>query len=136
MGRWVVIAFSLLDWALVVVLVIVILIGFRRGFWISMGTVAGAVVGVLGGLFLMRLIVRLVPLGVMRIIAMVAVTAVLIWLCMMIWRKIGRRLCLLVSQPAMRAIVKFLGAVVTPALAGLVISLVAFSISSVGVPGI
>src|SRR5699024_5084817 len=136
MGRWVVIAFSLLDWALVVVLVIVILIGFRRGFWISMGTVAGAVVGVLGGLFLMPLIVQLVPAGVMRIIAMVAVTAVLIWLGMMIGRKIGRRLRLHVSHPAMRAIDKFLGALANTAVAGLVISLVAFSISSVGVPGI
>ena len=136
MGRWVVIAFSLLDWALVVVLVIVILIGFRRGFWISMGTVAGAVVGVLGGLFLMPLIVQLVPAGVIRIIAMVAVTAVLIWLGMMIGRKIGRRLRLHVSHPAMRAIDKFLGALANTAVAGLVISLVAFSISSVGVPGI
>lgn len=131
-----VIAFSLLDWALVVVLVIVILIGFRRGFWISMGTVAGAVVGVLGGLFLMPLIVQLVPAGVIRIIAMVAVTAVLIWLGMMIGRKIGRRLRLHVSHPAMRAIDKFLGALANTAVAGLVISLVAFSISSVGVPGI
>lgn len=131
-----VIAFSLLDWALVVVLIIVILIGFRRGFWISMGTVIGAVVGVFGGLFLMPLIVQLVPAGVVRIIAMVAATAVLIWLGMVIGRKIGRRLRLHISHPVMRTIDKFLGAIANTAVAGLIISLVAFSISSVGVPGI
>ena len=136
MGRWVVIALSLLDWALLVVLSIVILIGFRRGFWVSMGTVAGAVVGVFGGLFLMPLIVQLVPAGVIRIVIMVAVTAVLIWLGMVIGRKIGRRLRLHISHPLMRTIDKFLGAIGNTVVAGLIISLVAFSISSVGVPGI
>ena len=136
MGRWVVIALSLLDWALLIVLSIVILIGFRRGFWISMGTVVGAVVGVLGGLFLMPLIVQLVPAGVVRIIVMVAVTAVLIWLGMVIGSKIGRRLRLHISHPVMRTIDKFLGAIGNTVVAGLIISLVAFSISSVGVPGI
>jgi len=136
MGRWVIITLSLLDWALVVVLIIVIVIGFRRGFWISMGTVAGAVAGVLGGLFLMPLIVQLVPAGVIRIIAMVATTGVLIWLGMVIGRKVGRRLRLHISHPVMRSIDKFLGAIGNSLIAGLMISLIAFSISSVGVPGI
>lgn len=136
MGRWVIITLSLLDWALVVVLIIVIVIGFRRGFWVSMGTVAGAVAGVLGGLFLMPLIVQLVPAGVIRIIAMVATTGVLIWLGMVIGRKVGRRLRLHISHPVMRSIDKFLGAIGNSLIAGLMISLIAFSISSVGVPGI
>lgn len=131
-----IITLSLLDWALVVVLIIVIVIGFRRGFWISMGTVAGAVAGVLGGLFLMPLIVQLVPAGVIRIIAMVATTGVLIWLGMVIGRKVGRRLRLHISHPVMRSIDKFLGAIGNSLIAGLMISLIAFSISSVGVPGI
>lgn len=131
-----IITLSLLDWALVVVLIIVIVIGFRRGFWVSMGTVAGAVAGVLGGLFLMPLIVQLVPAGVIRIIAMVATTGVLIWLGMVIGRKVGRRLRLHISHPVMRSIDKFLGAIGNSLIAGLMISLIAFSISSVGVPGI
>lgn len=131
-----IITLSLLDWALVVVLIIVIVIGFRRGFWISMGTVAGAVAGVLGGLFLMPLIVQLVPAGVIRIIAMVATTGVLIWLGMVIGHKVGRRLRLHISHPVMRSIDKFLGAIGNSLIAGLMISLIAFSISSVGVPGI
>lgn len=134
--RWVIATLSLLDWALIVVLIIVVIIGFRRGFWISMGTVAGAIAGVLGGLFLMPLIVQLVPAGVVRIIAMVATTAGLIWLGMIIGRKIGRRLRLHISHPVMRTIDKFLGAVGNSLIAGAIISLIAFSISSVGVPGI
>src|SRR5690625_5220854 len=136
MGRWVIITLSLLDWALVVVLIIVIVIGFRRGFWISVGTVAGAVAGVLGGLFLMPLIVQLVPAGVIRIIAMVAPTGVLIGLGVVIGGKVGRRLRLHISHPVMRSIDKFLGAIGNSLIAGLMISLIAFSISSVGVPGI
>src|SRR5699024_3124518 len=136
MGRWLIIGFSLLDWALVLVLVVVIVIGFRRGFWVTMGTVAGAIAGVFGGLFLMPLIVQLVGAGVIRIVTMVAVTAVLIWFGMWLGRKIGGRLRLHISHPVMRAIDRFLGAIGNTVVLGLAISLVAFSIASVGVPGI
>lgn len=136
MGRWLIIGLALLDWALVVVLVVVTVIGFRRGFWVSIGTVAGAIAGVLGGLFAMPFIVELVPAGVIRIITMVATTAILIWLGMWLGRKIGGSLRLHISHPVMRGIDRFLGAVGNTAVAGLLISLIAFSISSVGVPGI
>ncbi|NWN88158.1 MAG: MarP family serine protease [Micrococcaceae bacterium] len=131
-----IIGLSLLDWALVLVLIIVIIIGFRRGFWISVGTIAGAILGALGGLFLMPLIVQLVAAGVMRIITMVATTAVMIWFGMWLGRKIGGRLRLHISHPALRLVDRFLGAIGNTVIAGLLISLIAFSISSVGVPGI
>lgn len=136
MGRWVIITLSMLDWALVIVLIVVIVLGFRRGFWISMGTVAGAIAGVFGGLFLMPLIVQLVSAGVTRIITMVGVTALLIWFGMWLGRKIGSRLRLHISHPIMRTIDKILGAVANTAIAGLLISLTAFSLSMVGAPGI
>lgn len=136
MGRWLIIGFSLLDWALVLVLVVVVVIGFRRGFWVTMGTVIGAIAGVFGGLFLMPVIVELVPAGVIRIITMVAVTAILIWFGMWLGRKIGGRLRLHISHPVMRTIDKFLGAIGNTLVAGLLISLIAFSVASIGVPGI
>ena len=136
MGRWLIIGFSLIDWALVLVLVVVVVIGFRRGFWVTMGTVIGAIAGVFGGLFLMPVIVELVPAGVIRIITMVAVTALLIWLGMWLGRKIGGRLRLHISHPVMRTIDKFLGAIGNTLVAGLLISLIAFSVASIGVPGI
>ena len=136
MGRWEIVALSWLDWALIVVLFLVIVIGFRRGFWISMGTVIGAIAGVLGGLWLMPVIVELVPAGVTRIITMVAVTAFLIWFGMWLGRKIGARLRLHISHPVLRLIDKFLGAIGNAAVTTVLIALIAFSISSVGVPGI
>ena len=136
MGRWLIIGFSLIDWALVLVLVVVVVIGFRRGFWVTMGTVIGAIAGVFGGLFLMPVIVELVPAGVIRIITMVAVTALLIWLGMWLGRKIGGRLRLHIGHPVMRTIDKFLGAIGNTLVAGLLISLIAFSVASIGVPGI
>lgn len=126
----------MLDWALVIVFLVVIITGFRRGFWVSMGTVAGAVAGVFGGLFLMPVIVQLVPAGVMRIVTMVAVTAFLVWFGMWLGRKIGRSLRLHISHPILRTIDRFLGAIGNTVVAGLLISLIAFSITSVGVPGI
>ena len=126
----------MIDWALVLVLVVVVVIGFRRGFWVTMGTVIGAIAGVFGGLFLMPVIVELVPAGVIRIITMVAVTALLIWLGMWLGRKIGGRLRLHISHPVMRTIDKFLGAIGNTLVAGLLISLIAFSVASIGVPGI
>jgi S1-C subfamily serine protease len=119
-----------------VVLLIVILAGFRRGFWISMGTVIGAIVGVFGGLWLMPVIVELVPAGVPRIITMVAVTAFLIWFGMWLGRNIGARLRLHISHPVLRCIDKLLGAVSNAAVTAMLIALIAFSISTVGVPGI
>ena len=136
MGRWEIVALSWLDWALIVVLFLVIVIGFRRGFWISMGTVIGAIAGVLGGLWLMPVIVELVPAGVIRIITMIAVTAFLIWFGMWLGRKIGARLRLHISHPVLRLIDKFLGAIGNAAVTTVLIALIAFSISSVGVPGI
>lgn len=136
MGRWVIIGFSLLDWALVLVLIAVLVVGFRRGFWISMGTVVGAIAGVFGGLFLMPIIVQLVGAGVVRIVTMVAVTAILIWIGMWLGRKIGGLLRLHISHPVMRIIDRFLGTIGNTVVMGFVISLVAFSIASVGVPGI
>lgn len=136
MGRWEIVALSWLDWALVVVLIVVVVIGFRRGFWISMGSVIGAIAGVLGGIFLMPVIVQLVPAGVPRIITMVAVTAFLIWLGMWLGRKIGARLRLHINHPVMRLIDKFLGAIGNVAVTIMLIALIAFSISTVGVPGI
>jgi len=136
MGRWDIIGFSWLDWALVLVLLVIIVNGFRRGFWVSMGTIIGAIAGVLGGLVLMPVIVELVPAGVVRIVAMVAVTAVLIWFGMWLGQMIGRRLRLQISHPTMRTIDKFLGAIGNTAIAAVLISLIAFSVSSVGVPGI
>lgn len=127
---------SWLDWALVAVLIVVIVAGFRRGFWVSMGTVVGAIAGVVGGLFLMPVIVELVPAGVVRIISMVAATAVLIWFGMWLGRKIGGRLHLHINHPIMRAVDKVLGAIGNAVVLGLVISLISFSISSIGVPGI
>lgn len=131
-----IITLSVLDWALVVVLIAVIVLGFRRGFWISMGTVAGAIAGVFGGIFFMPVIVQLVSAGVTRIITMVGVTALLIWFGMWLGRKIGSRLRLHISHPIMRMIDKILGAVANTAIAGVLISLTAFSISMVGAPGV
>src|SRR5699024_5377165 len=108
----------------------------RRVFWVIMGTVIVAIAGVFGGLFLMPVIVELVPAGVIRIITMVAVTALLIWLGMWLGRKIGGRLRLHISHPVMRTIDKFLGAISNTLVAGLLISLIAFSVASIGVPGI
>lgn len=118
------------------VLISVAIIGFRRGFWISMGTVAGAIAGVFGGLIAMPFIVELVPAGIPRIVGMILTTIILIWLGMAIGRKIGRRLRLQVSHPTMRIIDKILGAVGNAAVTGVLISLVAFSLSSIGVPGL
>jgi len=136
MGRWEIVALSWLDWALIVVLFAVVVMGFRRGFWISMGTVVGAIAGVLGGLFVMPVIVELVPAGVPRIVAMVAVTAFFIWFGMWLGRKIGARLRLHVNHPVLRVIDKFLGAIGNAVVTCVLIALIAFSISSVGVPGI
>src|SRR5699024_3529054 len=136
MGRWDIIGFSWLDWALVFVLLVIIVNGFRRGFWVSMGTIIGAIAGVLGGFVLMPVIVELVPAGVVRVVAMVGVTAVCSWFGMWVGPMSGRRLRLQISHPTMRTIEKFLGAIGNTAIAAVLISLTAFSVSSVGVPGI
>src|SRR5699024_344405 len=123
MGRWDIIGFSWLDWALVLVLLVIIVNGFRRGFWVSIGTIIGAIAGVLGRLVLMPVMLARVPGGVVRIVALVAVTAVLIWFGMWLGQMSGRRLRLQISHPTRRTIDKFLGAIGHTAIAAVLISL-------------
>src|SRR5699024_7034663 len=117
MGGWNNIGFSWLEWALVLVNLVITVNGFLPGSWVSMGTSMGAIAGVLCGLVLMPVIVELVSAGVVRIVAMVAVTAVLIWFGMWLGQMIGRRLRLQISHPTMRTIDKFLGAIGNTAIA-------------------
>jgi len=123
-----------LDWALVVVLLLALLGGYRRGFWVTLGTVSGLVAGAAAAFFSIPLVSEWVPDPAWRILAIIAAALVLVLAGQAIGAGIGRAIRLRMALPVLRAVDRAAGAVVNTAVAAALVSLVAFSASSMGIP--
>lgn len=128
------IGLTVLDWVLVVVLLVFLLAGYRRGFWVTLGTIVGLVVGAAAAFFSIPLVSSWVPEPAWRLVAIVAAALVLVLLGQGIGAAIGRAIRLRMALPALRMVDRLAGAVVNTAVAAALITLVAFSASSMGLP--
>lgn len=126
------IGLTVLDWVLVVVLFVFLLAGYRRGFWVTLGTILGLMAGAAAAFFSIPLVSEWVPDPAWRLVAIVAAALVLILLGQAIGAGIGRAIRLRMALPALRTVDRLAGAVVNTAVAAALISLVAFSASSMG----
>lgn len=126
------IGLTVLDWVLVVVLFVFLLAGYRRGFWVTLGTIVGLVAGAAAAFFSIPLVSDWVPDPAWRLLAIIAAALVLVLLGQAIGAAIGRAIRLRVALPALRTMDRLAGAVVNTAVAAALISLVAFSASSMG----
>ncbi|WGH93018.1 MarP family serine protease [Auritidibacter ignavus] len=123
-----------LDWVLLVVLVIVFINGIRQGLWVSAGRMLGFVLGTIAAFFLMPEVNRFVDSPMWRIVAMVVCAVVLVGIGMAIGVAVGRAVRLRVNAPIARRVDKVLGGIVNTAIASVLIALLAFSLSSMGMP--
>lgn len=126
------IGLTVLDWVLVVVLFVFLLAGYRRGFWVTLGTIVGLVAGAAAAFFSIPLVSDWVPDPAWRLLAIIAAALVLVLLGQAIGAAIGRAIRLRMALPALRTMDRLAGAVVNTAVAAALISLVAFSASSMG----
>ncbi|MEH0108560.1 MarP family serine protease [Tersicoccus sp. MR15.9] len=126
---------SLLDVVLVLILVGYLIHGLRVGFLVSIGSLAGFALGAVAAFFAVPLVSQWVTDSAWRTPAAIAVIVVLL----LIGSSLGSRLGALIRRAVgrlgpIRALDRALGAAVNVVVCALVLSLVSFAVSTLGVP--
>ncbi|MGO4145397.1 MarP family serine protease [Paenarthrobacter sp. YAF11_1] len=125
---------TILDLALILMLLSYLIYGLRNGFMVTLGGIAGFVVGAIAAFVAVPLVSGWVTDSGWRLTATVGAAVVLIALGHGLGTMIGRKIRHAVRIKPLHAVDRLIGGVVSVAVAALVMSMLAFSISSLGVP--
>lgn len=125
-----------LDAALLLILVMFLVAGYRRGFWVTLGTMAGLIAGAIASFFSIPLVSAWVNDPAWRWVAIIAAAILLIVVGQAIGAAIGRWIRLRLSLPALRTADRLAGAVANTVVAAALIGLLAFSAGTMGVPSV
>ncbi|MDQ0677077.1 S1-C subfamily serine protease [Arthrobacter pascens] len=125
---------TVLDLALILALLSYLIYGLRNGFLVTLGGIAGFAAGAVAAFFAVPLVSGYVDDSGWRLTAIVAATVVLVALGHGLGTMIGRRIRGAVRIQPLRAVDRLLGGAVNVVVSALVMSLLAFSISALGVP--
>lgn len=128
--------FTILDLILVLVLIAYLVYGLRNGFWVSLGGLVGFVAGAVAAFFSIPLVSAWVPSSGWRLTAIIAVAIVLMILGHALGASLGRLLRGKLDFGPLRVIDRLLGGVVNVVVAAVLMSMLAFSIGTLGVPAI
>ncbi|GAB3255901.1 MarP family serine protease [Arthrobacter pigmenti] len=126
--------FTILDILLVLVLISYLVYGMRNGFVISLGGIIGFAVGALAAFMAVPIISGWVPDNGWRLTATIAAAVVLIIAGHAVGSAAGRVVRRWLDFGPLRVVDRILGAVVNVVVAALVMSMLAFSIGSLGAP--
>ncbi len=124
----------LLDVLLLAVLVAWAVSGYRRGFALSIGGILGIVVGAILAFFAIPFVTNIVGTTQWRLPVILLVVAGLIIGGFALGTALGRAIQRGVQKGPLRVIDRALGAIVSVVATAIVISMLAFSIGSLGVP--
>jgi S1-C subfamily serine protease len=125
---------TILDLALILMLLSYLIYGLRNGFMVTLGGIAGFVVGAIAAFVAVPLVSGWVTDSGWRLTATVGSAVVLIALGHGLGTMIGRKIRHAVRIKPLHAVDRLIGGVVSVVVAALVMSMLAFSISSLGVP--
>ncbi|MDR6435164.1 S1-C subfamily serine protease [Paenarthrobacter nicotinovorans] len=125
---------TILDFALILMLLSYLIYGLRNGFMVTLGGIAGFVVGAIAAFIAVPLVSGWVTDSGWRLTATVGAAVVLIALGHGLGTMIGRKIRHAVRIKPLHAVDRLIGGVVSVVVAALVMSMLAFSISSLGVP--
>lgn len=125
-----------LDAVLLLILVMFLVAGYRRGFWITLGTMVGLIAGAVASFFSIPLVSSWVDDPAWRWVAIIAAAVFLIVVGQAIGAGLGRWIRLRLSVPALRTADRLAGAVANTVVAAALIALLAFSASTMGVPAV
>jgi S1-C subfamily serine protease len=126
--------FTLLDLVLVVVLLGYLVTGLRNGFLVTLGGIAGFVAGAVAAFFAIPLVSGWVPDNPWRLIAVIGTLIVLVIVGQAVGSALGASIRRWSDFPPLRIIDRLLGGVVNVVVAALVLSMLAFSVGTLGVP--
>lgn len=125
---------TILDLALILMLLSYLIYGLRNGFLVTLGGIAGFVVGAIAAFMAVPLVSGWVSDSGWRLTATVGAAVVLIALGHGLGTMIGRKVRHAVRIKPLHAVDRLVGGLVSVVVAALVMSMLAFSISSLGVP--
>ena len=124
-----------LDWILLLVLLYFAVSGYLRGFFLTLGSVVGFVLGAVAAFYLVPLAVELAS-GGWRVVVAIISLLVLIGLGQALGLAVARPFKMVSERSGLGVIERFLGAVLNTAACALMIVVVSFSAGQVGVPSI
>ncbi|WP_426987977.1 MarP family serine protease [Pseudarthrobacter sp. Y6] len=125
---------TVLDLALILALLSYLIYGLRNGFLVTLGGIAGFAAGAVAAFFAVPLVSGFVDDSGWRLTAIVAAAVVLMALGHGIGTMIGRKIRGAVRIKPLRAVDRLVGGAVNVVVSALVMSMLAFSVSALGVP--
>jgi S1-C subfamily serine protease len=125
---------TVLDLVLILALLSYLIYGLRNGFLVTLGGIAGFAAGAVAAFFAVPLVSEFVDDSAWRLTAIVASTVVLVALGHGLGTMIGRKIRGAVRITPLRAVDRLVGGAASLVVSALVMSMLAFSISSLGVP--
>jgi S1-C subfamily serine protease len=125
---------TVLDLALILALLSYLIYGLRNGFLVTLGGIAGFAAGAVAAFFAVPIVSGYVDDSGWRLTAIVAAAVVLVALGHGLGTMIGARFRGAVRIRPLRAVDRLLGGAVNVVVSALVMSMLAFSISALGVP--
>jgi S1-C subfamily serine protease len=129
-----VVGLTVLDLVLILALLSYLIYGLRNGFLVTVGGIAGFAAGAVAAFFAVPLVSGFVQDSGWRLTAIVAAAVVLVVLGHGLGTMIGRQIRGAVRIRPLRAVDRLVGGAVSVVVSALVMSMLAFSISSLGVP--
>lgn len=124
----------LLDVLLVLLLFAWTVNGYRQGFALSIGGILGVILGAIGAFFAIPLVTRLVGTSSWRLPIILIAVIGLILAGLALGTAVGRLIGRGVPKGPLRLVDRILGALFSAVATAIVISMLAFSIGSLGVP--
>jgi uncharacterized membrane protein required for colicin V production len=125
---------TVLDLALILALLSYLIYGLRNGFLVTLGGIAGFAAGAVAAFFAVPLVSGFVTDSGWRLTAIVAAAVILMAMGHGLGTMIGRKIRGAVRIRPLRAVDRLVGGAVNVVVSALVMSMLAFSISSLGVP--
>ncbi|MCO4251678.1 MarP family serine protease [Pseudarthrobacter raffinosi] len=125
---------TVLDLALILALLSYLIYGLRNGFLVTLGGIVGFAAGAVAAFFAVPLVSNFVDDSGWRLTAIVAAAVVLMALGHGLGTMIGRKIRGAVRIKPLRAVDRLVGGAVNVVVSALVMSMLAFSVSALGVP--
>jgi S1-C subfamily serine protease len=126
--------FTVLDVLLVVVLLGYLFAGLRKGFFVTLGGIAGFAAGAVAAFLAIPLVSSRVSDDGWRLTAVIATVVVLVILGQALGAGLGATIRRWLNFPTLRIMDRLLGALANTAVAALVLSMLAFGVGTLGVP--
>jgi S1-C subfamily serine protease len=129
-----VVGLTVLDLVLILALLSYLVYGLRNGFLVTVGGLAGFAAGAVAAFFAVPLVSTFVPDSGWRLTAIIAAAVVLMALGHGLGTMVGRQIRGAMRIRPLRAVDRLVGGALNLVVSALVMSMLAFSVSSLGVP--